>query len=159
MTDAGYPVAYAAYLSMLETLFAAAPPRVSDGWDDSDDPGDVIMLGVPNLSDTQAISAGTFDQEQVGFGAAGYIEETGSINGLALAWNGDGDALAARTAAFGYIAAINAQVRLDRSLGVTEFNLAVGTALSHGDVAEDKVDGATCAVSFTVNYTAQLGIN
>lgn len=153
MTSVAYPVVYAA---LLEFGDAAVSARLTDGYDLSDDPSDVIQLGVPNLSDTEAISAGTFSQEQVGHGAAGFVKETGSINGIALATNGDGDALAARAAVFGYLDDLGAAIRADRHIGVTDFDLVVGTALANGDVAEDKVDGATCAVSFTVNYTAHI---
>ena len=155
MTNVAYPTVYAALLTLITS--ATAPARVTDGYDLSDDPSDVIMLGVPNLSDVAAISEGTFQQEQVGHGAAGYVRETGTVNGLAMSWNGDGDAPGARSAVFGLLASISSAVRADRHIAVSAFDLVVGPAFPTGDVASDKVDGATCAVSFAINYTALLG--
>lgn len=156
MPSVAYPWVFKALLSAAEVALSD-DLRVVDGYDISDDPGDVLMLGVPNLSDTSSISAGQFNQEQIGHGAAGNIRETGTINGIVMAWTGDVDANAARTACFGYLDSLSAAIRADRHLGVSDFDLVVGTALTSGDVAEDKVDGATCAVSFTVNYTALMG--
>lgn len=157
MVSVAYPVAYAALLDLADDQLNL---RVVDGWDPSNANDDVLMLGVPNLADSVAISSGSFAQEQVGHGAAGYIKETGSINGLMVAWNGDATddgALSARSTAFGYLDALNAAVRNNRSLSVTAFDLNVGAAFANGDVSEDKVNGATCVVSFAINYTALLG--
>lgn len=156
MTDVAWPTFQAAFLDLATTL---TDLRVTDGFDISDATSDLLMVGVANLVDESDISAGTFSQEQVGHGAAGYIKETGTLNALLVAWNGsatDSGALAARTAAFGHLSALNAAIRADRHLGVTAFDLVVGTALTSGDIAEDKGTGATCAVSFTVNYTALI---
>jgi hypothetical protein len=154
MTSAAYPTVHAA----LVTLATATLPsvRVVDGYDVSEDPGNIVQIGVPSLSSTTSISAGTFTQEMETFGRlVGGRLETGSINGVAMAWNGDGDQAAARSAAFGYIAAIGDALRTDPSMGVTAFAELVAE-LSTGDVAEDKVDGATTAISFTVAYKARI---
>lgn len=154
MADVAYPTIYGALYEVAEDALGDVL-RVVDGFDLSADRDDVLCLGVPNLADESSISAAQFEQEQVGHGSAGIIRETGSINGVAWSWNGDGDSQAARIAAAGYIATLGAAIRADRSLGVTDFNLVA--QMGTGDVAEDKVDGATCAISFTVNYTALLG--
>lgn len=152
MTTVAYPLVYAAVLSFAESALPGV--RVIDGYDTSEDPSDVILIGVPNITDTEAIAAGSFNQEQAGFGANGPISETGSVNGIALAWNGDGDAAAARLVAVGFIATLGAAIRANRSLGISGFDVVA--QLSSGEVAEDKVDGATCAISFTVAYKANV---
>lgn len=153
--SAAYPTVYAALVAVADTALTGTV-RVVDGFDISDDPGNVVQIGVPSISDTSSISAGTFNQEAQTFGrAAGGREETGSINCVAMAWNGDGDQGAARAAAFGYIASIEAALRADPTLGVTAFDYLV-TQLISGDVAEDKVDGATTAISFVVAYKARI---
>lgn len=156
MTSLAYPTVYAAVYTVARTAFAGnASVRVVDGYDLSDDPSNSIQLGTPNLTDTQAISEGAFDQEQIGHGASGVIKETGSINGIALAWNGDGDPQAARVAVAGFLDTIGAAIRADRTLAVTDFPVAAWMS-AHGEPVSDKVRGATCAISFTVNYTAHI---
>lgn len=160
MTSIAYPTVHAALVTTAGTALAtpvtAGTFRVVDGFDLSDDPGDVMMIGVPSLSDVNAISAGTFNQEPLSFGrATGGIRETGSINGVVMARNGQGDQDAARVAAFGYLATLGDAVRADPTLGVTAFQEVVAR-LSTGDPAEDQVDGATTAISFTVAYVALI---
>lgn len=152
MTSAAYPTVYAALVS---TIDAAIATRVTDGYDTSSDQGDVVMIGVPNIADTNAISAGSFTQSTATMGTPRSREETGSINGLALAWNGDGSASAARLAAFALIASIEGVLRATPALGVTSFGYLVAQ-MNTGDVVEDKEDGATCAISFTVTYAARI---
>lgn len=159
MTDVAYPVVYSAFLAVAQSALSGSM-RVTDGYDVSEDPSDVLMLGVPNLSDISSITSGNFRQRQVGHGAAGIVTEEGTVNGIVITWNGDASdagALAARSAAFDRLADLNAAIRADRTLGVMDFDLVVGTAIASGDVAESKPNGAECGVSFTFNYTAQLG--
>jgi hypothetical protein len=68
-------------------------------------------------------SAGTFQQTMQTFG--GNREEVGEVNGLIVAWNGQGDADAACSTAFGYLASIEAAVRADPTLGLTAFDYVV----------------------------------
>lgn len=152
MTSAAYPTVYAA---LVATLDAALSVRVVDGYDVSDDPGDVVMVGVPSLASTSSISAGSFTQAVATLGTGRSRDEAGTINGVVLAWNGDGDASAARLAAFGYIASAESALRADPALGLTTFAYLV-VEIATGDVLEDKVDGATCAISFTVTYKARI---
>lgn len=166
MVDVAYPLVYAALLPVAELAVAEMDVRVVDGYDESDDPSDVILLGIPNVNDTSSISAGGLNQEQMGHGATGVIRETGTVNGLAMATTGNGGSIGAqqaRIAATGYVAALAAGIRADRSLGLNDEGdedgggLNVVAQMGSLDVAEDKVDGATCVVSFVVNYIALLG--
>ena len=152
MTSAAYPTVYAA---LVTTIDNAPPVRVVDGYDTSSDPGDVVMVGVPSLSSTTSISAGSFTQAPGPMGSTRPRDENGTINGVVMAWKGDGDASAARTAAFGYIASIESALRTDPAIGVTTFARLV-VQFASGDVLEDKVDGAACAISWTVSYVARI---
>lgn len=152
MPSTAYPTVYAAVVSTAHTALDATV-RVVDGYDLSSDPGDVVLIGVPTLADENAIAAGSFSQDPSTFGRApGTRKETGTVNGFALARNGDGDQTGARTTAFSYIDALADALRNDPTIGVTAFSLVA--QLTSGDISEDQVDGATCAVSFTVTYTA-----
>lgn len=152
MPTTAYPTVYAAVLSTAATALTGTL-RVVDGFDLSSEAGDVMLIGVPSLADEESIAAGSFNQDSASFGKApGTRKETGSINGFVLAQNGQGDQSAARTTAFSYVDALADALRADPTLGVTTFSLVA--QLTSGDVTEDQVDGATCAVSFTVTYTA-----
>lgn len=154
MTTVAYPMVYAALVTAATTALSGAC-RVVDGYDLSNDPGDVMEIGVPSIADVNAISAGDFSQDAATFGrAAGGLKETGTINGIVLARNGQGDLTTARTAAFGYLTTLGTAIRADRAMGVTAFDLVA--KVTSGDVAEDQVDGATVAVSFTVTYAALI---
>lgn len=153
MTTAAYPTVYAALVATATTALPTV--RVVDGYDVSEDPGDVLMIGVPSLTDTTAIAAGSFNQVIATMGTPRSREETGTINGVVLAWNGDADSSAARLAAFAILGDLEDALRADPSLGVTAFARTVAQ-LETGAVAEDKLDGATCAISFTVIYAARI---
>lgn len=155
MASAAYPTVHAALFSVAGT--ALTNLRVVDGFDVSEDPSDVMMIGVPNLSDLDSVSAGTFTQEATTFGRAGGVRtETGSINGIVVATNGDGDQTTARATAFGYIETLSTALRADPTMGVTSLNELIAQ-FSAGDVAEDQADdGATTAISFTVAYRALI---
>jgi hypothetical protein len=113
-----------------------------------------MMIAVPTLSDVNAISAGNFSQEAAAFGrASGPRTETGTISGVVMAWNGQGDQDAAQSTAFGYLDTLAAAIRADPTLGITTLTDPIAQ-LTAGDIAEDQVDGATTAISFTVAYRA-----
>ena len=154
MPSTAYPTVYSAVVSTATTALTGTL-RVVDGFDLSADPGDVMLIGVPNPADENAIAAGSFNQDFGSFGSApGTRQETGTIHGFAMARNGQGDQNGARTTAFSYIDTLADAIRADPSLGVSAFTIAA--QLTSGDVTEDQVDGATCAVSFTVTYTAYV---
>lgn len=158
MIDVAYPDVY----DQLRTFAGDAlgdEVRVVDGYDFASDPGNVLLIGVPNINDESSIAQGDFAQEQIGYGADGTIRETGTINSCVVAWTGGTtpqDVLTVRLRAFGYLSTIAKAIRTDRGLGVTEFDLDAQWGGS-GDVAADVTNGAACAVSFTVTYTALLG--
>jgi hypothetical protein len=72
-----------------------------------------------------------------------------------MARNGDGDQDAASDAAFNYLSLIGDALRATPSLGVTSVTELVAQ-LGASEVAEDRVDGATTAISFTVAYKALI---
>lgn len=155
MTSAAYPTVIAALFATADEALSNDSFRVVRGYDLSDDPSDVMMIGVPSLSDVNSISAGSFSQEFATLGTPRSRDENGTINGVVMARNGQGDQQAATEAAFGYVAGLEAALRADPAMGVTDFAYLVAQ-MSTGDVAEDQVDGATTAISFTVAYRARI---
>jgi hypothetical protein len=111
---AAFPSVIAAIVSM--ATLAVAPARVTRGRDISDDPADVVMVGVRDL-EADPDSPGSFQQTMQTFG--GNREEVGEVHGLIVAWNGQSDQDAACSTAFGYLAGIEAAVRARQDPGLT----------------------------------------
>lgn len=155
MSAAAFPVVIAALTTTADTALTGEAARVVRGYDLSDDPSDVVLIGVPSLADVNALAAGSFDQSPATMGTGRSRDETGTINCIVMARNGEGDQDAACTTAFSYLALIEAAVRADPKLGVTSLSYLV-TQMSAASVLEDQVDGATTALPFTVAYKARI---
>lgn len=159
MATAAYPTVVTALVTTastaLATPIAAGTFRVVRGYDLSSDPSDVMLIGVPKLSDANAIAAGSITQEVGPMGTTRPRDENGQIFGVVMARNGDGNQATACNAAFGYLASLETALRSDPKMGVTSFSYLV-TQLTVGDVFEDQVEGATTAVEFTVAYKARI---
>lgn len=153
MTSAAFPTVIAAVVT---TATATLPGvRVVRGRDISNDPGDVVMVGVLEPDDTGGWeSAGSYEQAAQTFG--GKRQEIGHVNGLAVAQNGDGDPAAALDAVFALIAALEASVATNPSLGVSSFDFLVAE-MESGSVQElPSGDGASAALSFVITYKARI---
>lgn len=152
MANAAFPSVIAAVM----TVAADALPFVSvvRGRDVSQESGDVVMVGVRDMLGDQWEAAGAFQQTMQTFG--GNREEVGSVSCLVVAWNGNGDQDAASTAAFDHLAAIEAAVRADQTLGLTAFDYVVAE-FEAGDVSESQnPQGAAVALSFSITYKIRI---
>lgn len=129
--------------------------RTVRGRDISDDPSDVVMVGVRDLELLgSADAAGSFQQSMQTFG--GNRQEVGAVNGIVSTFNGDADQDAALAAAFAHLAELEAAVRDDPTLGLTAFEYVVAE-LQAGDVSEVQTDmGAIAALSFSINYEIRI---
>lgn len=128
--------------------------RVVRGRDLSDDPGDVVMVGVRDVTPVDWDTAGTFNQSMQTFG--GGREEVGLVYGLIFANDGDADQGAALDAACDHLAALEAAVREDPTLGLTQFDYVVAETQT-GDITESQNDsGATAALSFAITYKIRI---
>lgn len=149
---AAFPSVVSAIVSTATT--AVAPVRVVRGRDFSNDPGDVVMVGIRDIEGDGFQSAGTFRQTMQTFG--GNREEVGEVNGLVVAWNGQTDQDDACSTAFGYLALIEAAVRAAPTLGLTGFDYVVAE-LTAGDVTESQnTAGAATALSFVISYKIRI---
>lgn len=151
MPSAAFPSVIAAVFSTAEQAITDA--RVVRGRDISDDPGDVVMVGIQSIDIGDWDSAGSFQQSMQTFG--GNRQELGSVNGLILARNGDSDQEAALSAAFDYLASLEAAVRADPTLGLAfEYTKA---EMQAGDVTESQNDdGAAAVVAFAISYDIRI---
>jgi hypothetical protein len=152
MASTAFPSVIAAVMARAGVVLTGA--RVVRGRDISEDPGDVVMVGIQDITDEDWNSAGNFQQTMQSFG--GGREETGTVNGLILATNGDDDQDAACSAACDYMATLAADVKADPTLGLTGFEYVVAE-LQSGDVNESQNrDGAAAVVSFSIAYKIRI---
>jgi hypothetical protein len=152
MPSAAFPSVVAAVVSVAGS--SMAPTRVTRGRDISNEPGDVVMVGVRDLADSGPADAGTFQQTMQTFG--GNREEVGTVNGLVLARNGDADQDAACSTAFAHLATLEAAIRADPKLGLIGFDYVVAE-MQAGDVQESQADyGASTTIAFTVSYKIRI---
>jgi hypothetical protein len=152
MTSAAFPTVIAAVV----TTAAATLPgvRVTRGRDISQDPGDVVMIGVADPDRGDWEDAGAYQQTMQTF--SGKREERGQVNCLAVAWNGNSDQAAALASAFTMIAALEASVATSPALGVSSLEYLVAE-MESGNVQESLNDeGANAALSFVITYQARI---
>jgi hypothetical protein len=120
----------------------------------SEDVGDMVFIAVADLDDAEWTTAGTFRQSMQSFGGA--REEVGPVNCVILARDGDGDQAACTDTAFGYLAAIEADVRADKTLGLTAFDYVVAE-MDSGEIHEIQAqDGAATALPFVISYKIRI---
>lgn len=155
MTSTAFPVVIAAVVT---TATATLPGvRVVRGRDSTNDPSDVLMIGVAD-ADADAgggwDSAGAYDQSPHTFG--GKRLEEGRINCLAVSWSGTGDPAAALVAACALFAAFEASIATTPSLGLSSPEM-LNVGLESGTVQESAGDeGTSAALSFVVTYKARI---
>lgn len=154
MTSAAFP-------TVIDALLATAAVAVSDarvvrGRDISNDPGNVVMIGVndPTASGLGWESTGEYEQAMQTFG--GKRQEIGRVNGLVIARNGDSDAAAALDTAFTMIAALEASIATTPNLGVTSLEYLVAEMESGAVQESSNNEGASAALSFVVTYKARI---
>lgn len=152
MATSAFPSVIAAVVTVAQRALPGV--QVVRGNDNSNEPGDLVLVGAQNVDDPEYSSAGSFQQTRQTFGGA--REEVGTVNCAVLAWNGDADQAAACATAFDYIAAIEAAVRADPTLGLTGFDYMLAE-FQAGDVAESQdTTGAVTVVSFVISYQARI---
>lgn len=150
MTSVAFPSVIAAVMTVAS---AATSEEVVRGLDISDDPSSVVMIGIQSLDDPRN-TAGTWDQEFQTFG--GGLHETGKVNGLVQAWNGDSDQGAATVTAFAIFTDIAAAVRADNTLGITGFDYIVARMESGEVIESNDSEGASTVLPFSIHYDARL---
>jgi hypothetical protein len=152
MTSAAFPTVIAAVVT---TATATLPGvRVVRGRDISEDPSNVVMIGVGDPDDTGWDDTGAYTQTMQTF--SGKREERGQVNGLAVAWDGESDPTAALNAAFTMIAALEASVATSPALGVSSLEYLVAEFESGGVQESLSADGASAALSFVITYQARI---
>lgn len=148
--------------SVIDALLAAARTalpgtNVFDGYGVTDDPGDFLMIGVVDPDSGTDATASTSQQSWATV-TGGARDEMGDVTCVALSWNGNADAKAARDAAFSTCNALQLAIRPTGQAG----NLSVPGVLwlSYGETTQLLQDqgenGAVAKVIFTVHFRARV---
>lgn len=141
--------------ALLELCTDALPDRVVvDG--DTPEGDDVdhflyVGLGDPRRDDSDA---GRFDGDWPMATTAGR-RESGTVNCIALSYDGSGDQRAARQGCFETVGAVQRILRADTRLGGVDGLLKTSFTGGMPDQVQTS-RGAACAVRFQVDYEAQL---
>jgi hypothetical protein len=144
MGTAAFPAVIAALVTVADTALPTV--RVERSADVTNEESDVVIIG--------GDPAGDFQQTMQTFG--GNREEVGTVNGLIYARDGDGDQDITCVNAFDYLAAIEAAVRADKTLGLTQFDYVVAE-FQAGEVTESPNDeGALTVITFGVTYKIRI---
>jgi len=152
MTSAAFPTVIAAVVT---TATATLPGvKVVRGRDFTNDPGDLVMVGVSDPDPGDWESTGSYEQSPQTFG--GKRLEEGQVNCLAMSRNGDDDQATALVALFALIAAFEASIATNPTLGLSSPEM-LNVGMESGSVSESLSDeGASAALSFVITYKARI---
>lgn len=128
--------------------------NVYDGFGNTQDPGDFLMIGVEDPdTDNAAFSADT----KQAWAHANYTtrDESGEITCVALSWNGNGDQKAARDGAYAIAAAVETFLRANPALGVTGL-LWTGFGSSSQLSQAQGTAGAAAQLIFRIDFRARI---
>lgn len=146
-----------AFLDAIVAGARAASPslKVYDGFGATDDPGDFLMVGVSDPDMDGVENAAEAQQDWATVGRQGARNEEGDVTCVALSWNGDGNAKAARDAAYATVAIVETFCRNDPPLGIP--TLLWNSALTSHQLLQNQDDqGALAMVTFRVHFEARL---
>jgi hypothetical protein len=140
--------------AMVATFDAALSANVYDGYGNSDDPGDFLMVGIDDPDSDDWADAATTKQDWANANYTARSEE-GDIICAALSWNGDGNQKAARDAVYATQAAVETALRANPSLGVSSVLwTSFGTDASYRQIQGQH--GAASLLIFRIFFRAQL---
>lgn len=128
--------------------------NVFDGVGVTQDPGNFLMVGVED-PDMEVAFAAEARQAWSGVGTGAPRDEEGDITCVAVAWNGDGDAKAARDAAYAIAAALEDALRDNPSLGVSSL-LWTGFGSSSQLSQAQGTGGASSILIFRIHFRARI---
>lgn len=145
-----------ALIDALVLRSTAALPNllVFDGYGNTEDPGDFLMVGVDDPDSDDWAEAATAEQSWANIGHV-VRDETGTVTCVALSWNGNDDPKVARDTAYAITAALEGLLRTDPSLGLgphvwVEFGTRQALTQARGP------DGAAAQLVFSLAFRARI---
>lgn len=141
--------------ALVTQLDTALSVNVFDGYGQTDDPGDYLMIGVEDPDSDRATSV-EGEQSWAGLGANARNEE-GTVTCVAMSWNGDADLSAARAAAKATTAAVENHLRADPNLGASVPGLLwTGYGTRTQLIQLQATDGACVMCVFDIQFKARI---
>lgn len=147
-------------LDVIDALVQKYPPvlpsfTVYDGVGASDDPGNFLMVGVPDPDSDQPPTSADSKQEWAGLGAKRRDEE-GTVTCCALAWNGETQGLLEARAVlrtmFDALAALHVE---DPTLGIGSVMwTGLGKNIRVDQIQSEK--GSMVLIVFDIDYKARI---
>lgn len=128
---------------------------VTDGWAVTSDPGNYVMIGVEDPDVDGYAQSATSTQS---WANANYTarDEEGDVNCVALAWNGDGDAKAARDAVYANVAALEDALRSNPPQDLADV-LWTSVMASGGRLNQiQDSGGAVALLLFSIHFRARI---
>jgi hypothetical protein len=140
--------------ALVQVLRAALPEgtQILDGPATERPEKDTIVIGAAGDGTAALIQRGEPDY-------GGRVTETGDIVCVISCWDGDTDVAAKRARVFGYLAAIDAELRQNPTLVCQEFpdgavdDSALGDT---GELVQRQQSGALAALGFSIRYEAHI---
>lgn len=148
-----------AIIDALVTAATAALPSVDvyDGFGNTEDPGNYLMVGVEDPNVTDAAFAASSSQSPATMSTSRSRDEAGSITCAALSWNGDDDPKAARDSAFATAAAVATLLRTTPGLGIAAGGMLVTSYGEQQSLSQNRTeDGAMALLIFSIQFRARL---
>ncbi len=127
---------------------------VFDGVGLGEDPSDFVVVGIPDPTSSNLSTAATVEQDWATLGNLSR-DESGSLDCIAYAVDGDSDQKAARDRVFAAVAAIGAAVLSDLTLGGVPGLLWSGVRITHYDQSQSDF-GAEAQISFQLGFRARI---
>jgi hypothetical protein len=146
-----------ALIDAMVAAFTAALPggKVYDGYGQSDDPGDYLMIGVEDPDADSESEAASVAQSQMAFGATRPRMEEGVIHMAARSVNGDASQKAARDAVYAMQEALATALRTTNDLGVTGV-MQLGNGSNLRLLQDQNNHGAVATLLYEIAFKAAI---
>lgn len=151
---------YSATPAIIDALVAAArlalqDVLVYDGYGLSDDPGDILMVGVDDPDSVRPANAGESFHEWAAIGGSRTHDQQGTVTCAALAWSGDMDPKAVRDRAYAIVSEVAQILRDTPALGVPS---VAWCTLGQSETLSQNIDDAGCSalVVFSIRFRARI---
>lgn len=141
---------------VIPALAAQFELTVYNGWGVTQEPGNYLMIGVDNvLNPAPEGIGGHASQDWAHSNSAGHRNEIGTVTCAAYAWNGDDNPDEALADAFAIMAAVEAMLLANTTLGVNTLLWSLcGTSTDYS--MQRGPDGASVVIIFQITFKARI---
>lgn len=148
------PAVTDALVALAETAVEPLDFKVFDGIGLGQDPRNFVVVGIPDPTSSDLSTAASTDQDWATLGNRSR-DESGSLDCIAYAVDGDSDQKAARDLVFDAVRRIGEAVLADLTLGGVPGLLWSGLRITRYDQAQTDF-GAEAQISFQLGFRARI---